>query len=143
VHDLEWGCLVIYVVDRPGNAEHGLVFLLVSELYVVAGENLTQDHHTTLALSASTLTWCPSVKDESTVSRLSSRVGEGRLVGSGVTDTRCTQRATISVVQSVEQVLKGRLGQVGLHRHVTLDETTSGNVNNLVDLQLLVLLVDA
>jgi hypothetical protein len=131
-------------VNAPGNREYGLVVLLVSELHVVARQNLTQVNHTTLAGSTSSVdSGSPTPQEQGTVSRLSSRVGEGWLVVTGESGTRGTQRSTVYVVQGVQEVLESRLGEAGLRRHVTLYETTSRNVYNLVYFKLLVFLVDA
>jgi hypothetical protein len=101
-------------------------------------------NHTTLAGSTSSVdSGSPTPQEQGTVSRLSSRVGEGWLVVTGESGTRGTQRSTVYVVQAVEEVLESRLSKAGLRRHVTLYETTSRNVYNLVYLKLLVLLVDA
>jgi hypothetical protein len=119
-----------------------LIVLFVSKFYVIGREALTEDYETTLR-SSTAATWSPTPYQKSTVGRLSSGVGEGWLVVTRESGTRGTKRSTVYVVQAVEKVLKGWLGEVSLYRHVTLGETTARNVDYLVYLKLLVLLVNA
>src|SRR5690606_38242836 len=129
IHDVEWLNNVRYVVSTPSHAVDGLRVLLVSEGHVVDRQNLANNDTTRGSFRRE------AVNQKSHVGRLSS----GRVIRRNVA---IATRGHGSPVEGVTQVLKSWLSHVGLNLHVTLNQTTSGNVYDLVYLKLLVLLVN-